>query len=110
MAIDYMYIGESPCDEPCAQLGKPGYIERARAECAAFIEAIRRKLGEEPAGAHLSVKREAHEYGTYLTVVCRYDDNDEKAIEYAFRCEAEAPRTWAEVGMTPPTLADALAA
>ena len=91
---DFMDIGSTPSDEPCAQVGEDNYMERAREECNRFIELIRKKLGEEPPGARLAVKSNPHDFGTYLEVVCHFEDSDEEARIYALRCESEAPRTW----------------
>jgi len=91
---DYIDIGSSPAEEDCAQVGTPDYQQRARAECTRFIELIRRTLGEEPGSAHLAIKSNPHDFGTYYEVVCYFDDNDEEGMKYAFRCEAEAPVRW----------------
>ena len=50
----------------------------------------------------LRVVRQEHDYGTYLELVVEYDGNDEWAARYAARCDAEAPTTWAQAGMTAP--------
>ena len=94
MARDYVDIGSSPSDEDCAQVGSPDYYTRAKAECARFIELIRKTVGEEPPGAHLAVKSNPHDFGTYYEVVCYYQDTDEEAQKYAFRCENDAPAKW----------------
>lgn len=91
---DYINIGSAPCDEDCAQVGQPNYASKAQQECGRFIEAIRSKLGPEPQGAELRVKGFPHDFGRYYEVVCYFDDNNEAAMEYAFKCEAEAPTTW----------------
>ena len=91
---DFMDIGSSPCDEPCAQVGEPDYSAKARAECGRFIELIRKKLGIEPLGAYLAIKSFPHNFGIYHEVVVHFDDDDEEARNYAYLCEAEAPRTW----------------
>jgi hypothetical protein len=96
---DYIEIGSSPCDEDCAQVGEADYERKARTDCTLYIGAIRKKLGKEPQGARLAIKKFAHDFGTYMEVVCHYDDNFQKAEEYAFKCESEAPTTWKEVGM-----------
>lgn len=112
---DYITVGPSPYDEPCAQLGEPNYTAAARAECRRFIEAIAAKLGPPPKGALLAVKGFPHEYGTYYEVVCYFDDADEAATEYACACESKAPATWSdtdrvdwrtEILAQPPTLAE----
>jgi hypothetical protein len=89
-----MDIGCNPCDEPCVSLGEEDYYPRARVECLRFIELIRKKLGEEPPGAHLKVKSNPHDFGSYLSVVVYFDDSDEEARNFAYLCESEAPRTW----------------
>jgi len=68
-----VYLGPTPADEPCAQVGDPDYANKALAECRAYVEAIRKAVGEEPEGASLRVKREIHEFGTYYQVVVRHE-------------------------------------
>jgi hypothetical protein len=89
-------IGPTPCDEECVQVGSDGYAGRAVAECRRFIVLIREVLGPEPPGARLFVQRCPHELGEYHEVACRYEDGNEEAEEYAFRCEAEAPMKWTD--------------
>jgi hypothetical protein len=101
---EYVEIGQAPCMEDCAQVGSSGYMERAMAECQAYIKAIRRVLGEEPNGARLSVKSFQHDFGSYLEVVCYYDESEPASVDYAFMCERKAPQTWEEAGMEVPGL------
>ncbi len=89
------------------QVGSEDYSRRAGIECLAFIAAIRKKLGEEPPGARLTVKSFPHDFGSYKEVVCIFDDEDEAATKYAFDCEGKSPATWEEVGMQNPLLATA---
>ena len=98
---DYIDIGPVPSDEECTPVGEDR--EKEMRECRAYIEAIRKKLGNEPKGASLKIKSNPHEFGSYLEVVCYYEEENETATEYAFKCEGEAPTTWAEVGMVAPT-------
>ena len=93
---DYIDIGSSPSDEECAQVESPNYGSRAREECTRFLQLIRQVLGPEPEGAQLSVKSNPHDFATYYSVVCYFEDNDEEASQYALLCESEAPRTWAD--------------
>ena len=92
---DYIEVGATPCDEDCEQLG-PGYDPaKARAECKAFIGQIRRELGLEPDGARLTVRSNPHDFGTYIEVACVFDDENEAASDYAFKCESTSPN-WDE--------------
>ncbi len=77
-----------------AQLGSPGYFDLARRECRLYIELLRRSLGAEPEGAHLAVKSNPHDFGTYLSVVCYFDRENAAAADYAYRCESEGPEEW----------------
>ena len=94
MARDYIDIGSTPCEEDCAQVGEPDYARKARSECNRFIDLLRRTLGPEPAGAQLSVKANPHDFGTYFSVICYCDTDNEAAEKYAYRCEGEAPVPW----------------
>lgn len=85
--MDYVNIGAVPNGEDCAQVGSENYTEKARKECRAYINQLRRVYGEEPFGARLSIMSNPHDFGSYLEVVCKYDENDEKSVEYAFNCE-----------------------
>jgi len=93
---DYISIGSSPCDEDCVQLGSSDYYKRATKECNQFIKLIRKACGEEPeeSTARLAIKHNSHDFGTYLDVVCYFDDQDELGAEYALWCEGNTPMTW----------------
>lgn len=95
--MESIYIGESPSEESCEQLG-PNY-DKAKAirECRAFISQIRRVVGEEPPGARLYVRSNAHDHGTYQSVECKYDPSDSAAVDYAFKCESVDIEYWDDV-------------
>jgi len=91
---NYFCIGPSPCEENCAQVGEPGYREHALAECTRFIQLLRDTFGPEPEGARLSIKWSEHDFGSYCEVVCHFNPDITGSIEYAQRCEDDAPTTW----------------
>jgi hypothetical protein len=90
MARDFLFIGSSPPDEECVQVGQPG----AEEECKRYIELLRATMGPEPPRTRLGVKWQGHDFGAYCEVVCRYDDEDDDSIAYAMKCEGEGPATW----------------
>ncbi len=95
MPRDYMDIGPVPADEPCEQVGTPNYDpEKARQESTRFLNLIRKTLGDEPPGARLAVKSNPHDFGSYYSVVCHYEEDEVEAVRYALRCESEAPTEW----------------
>jgi len=93
---DYVDLGSAPYEEPCANVGEPDYQKRARVECNRFVDFLRKTFGPEPPGATLRVKSNPHDFGSYLSVVCEFDDRNEAAAEYAYRCEDDTPATWPE--------------
>ena len=94
--MDYIEIGSVPSGEPCESLGPNYNPVQAKFECRLFIEQLRRTFGEEPVGARLKIKENHHDFGTYHEVACNYNENNEEACEYAFRCESEMPEFWDE--------------
>lgn len=104
MDDEVLYIGPCPAEEDAVQIGEPDYPQRAKAQCRAFIEGIRKTLGHEPEGARLSVASQPHDFGSYYEVVARFDPDDPVAVEYAYHVDAKAPTTWADAGMEPPDL------
>ena len=104
--LDHLYIGPSPSDEDCAQIGITEGAQRLnRIECEAYIEALRKVYGDEPEGAYLESKAERHDFGSYREVVCYYDTDNRDAALYAFKVESGL-RTWEEAGMTAPVQYD----
>jgi hypothetical protein len=89
-----MELAPTPIEEPCEQLGPKYRPERARAECKAFIAQLKRVFGEPPVGASLFVKSNPHDFGTYLEVAVRFDDEDPAAVDYAFKLEGNLPEAW----------------
>lgn len=93
--IDYISIGSAPSDENCVQVNpKLDYLPAMQEECGRFIELLRKIHGPEPEGARLRIKSNPHDFGTYLDVVCYFNDDLPEAVAYAFRLEAHVPRTW----------------
>ena len=94
MTKEMLNLSCSPSDEPCAQINDPEYQAKAIKECQAYIRQLRRVMGEPPAGARLKLRYNPHDFGTYLSVVIEFDPRDEIQVEYAYKCDAEAPANW----------------
>ena len=101
---DLIDLGSAPSEEECVQVNKEGNYHKAmREECLRFIDLLRRTFGPEPEGARLSVKSNPHDFGTYFSTVCYFEDDNEAARKYAFRCEAETPARWDQPASAAPT-------
>ena len=93
---NYVELGATPFGEDCVQVGTPDYHDLAKKECQRYIDLLRKKFGEEPEGARLAIKSFPHDFGSYLEVVCYYDEDNEKSGEYAYNMEATSPEYWSE--------------
>lgn len=101
---DYLDIGPTPSAETCQQVGARDYDpEIARLECRAFVSLLARVAEEECARrgyrfgdtpCSLRIRGHAHDFGTYLEVAVKYDDDHEEAADLAYWIEANAPETW----------------
>jgi len=96
---NFLNLGTVPYDEPCAQVGQPGYHEKANKECLRFMSLIRKKFGNEPEGARLKVKWYQHDLGSYADVIILYietfeDEDDTISERYAYEIEGNLPATW----------------
>jgi len=100
---DFVALGSVPCKEDRAKFGDSHYRANAHRECHAYIQAIRNHLGPEPVGAELDTKVFDGDRGMYYEVVCFYDADSKTAESYARRCERQAPQTWKEGSVKPPT-------
>jgi hypothetical protein len=66
---DYITLGSTPSDEPCASVGEPDYPEKALPECRRFLQLLRKTFGPEPEGARFSIQWFPHDFGSYCEVV-----------------------------------------
>ena len=90
----YVELGPVPANENCAQVGAIDYYDVARKECWRYVELLRKKFGEEPEGARLAVKSFPHDFGSYLEVICYFDEEKEESEKYAYNMENNLPEYW----------------
>ena len=93
--IDYLNIGPVPCEESCVQVGDECDYNLMQAECQAYKHQLIRVYGEPPIGANVVVKRFSHDFGTYMEVCAKYDEDNDEATDYAFKLESGCD-TWDE--------------
>lgn len=81
--IDYIeLVTTTPVNEPCAQVGMDGYMNRARLEVRSYINQLQRVYGAPPVGSHFKIIRCPHDFGTYLDIRFYYDDEDQRHVTY----------------------------
>lgn len=92
---DYVWLGASPTNEDCAQVGFPGYHDRAMAELREF-----KRMMEEhwppPEGLACSyvIKSQPHDFGTYYELAAAFDPENDEESTWAFDAEVETPDEW----------------
>lgn len=96
--MDYLMIGATPCDEPCAQVGQEDYGQQSRLECKALIAQLERAYPYAgPEGtAWLYTKANPHDFGTYYEVAVKYDEECKQACDWAYLLEESLPERWDE--------------
>lgn len=95
MANEHYDLGSTaPADEDCVQVGTPSYGVLAEAEAMNFISLIRAKLGLEPVNSYLTIHRNPHDFGTYLTVEYVFDRNVKSHQDYVLLLDCAAPQNW----------------
>jgi hypothetical protein len=95
MALDYLYLGPTPADEDCAQVGQDNFRKQAEKEMKAYINQLSRMFPEhDENGVGFRIKWQSHDFGTYGEVVAYYDDSIEESYEYALKIEWNLPDKW----------------
>lgn len=83
-----------PTNEPCESLGE-GYDEtKARNEARRLIMLLQTKFGIPPEGSWFALKRNPHDFGSYITVRYCYDDDDPNHAVYFDALDNNFPDTW----------------
>lgn len=94
------YLGTTPYEESCEQVG-PGYnVSKAHKEAKTFIAQLIRQFGEPVATAQFRILNCPHDFGTYKEVVINFDVNNEEESNYAFEVENNLPKDWDEESKT----------
>lgn len=95
MATDYLNLGPTPLAEDCAQVGEEDYHIRTILECRKYIRQLEHMFGEPmQANCYYRIKSFPHDFGTYHEVVLYFNDEDDKAVEFAYNVEANLPENW----------------
>jgi hypothetical protein len=96
-------LGGAPANEPCAQLGHtPDFAAVNLFEVNAYMLAVIALHGLPPKGCRLAPYANAHDFGTYRTLVLHIDDEaDETVAAYAEAVE-EGLSSWISACFSPP--------
>jgi len=93
---DNLTLDPTPSGEECAQIGSDNYMARAQKECDAYLHQLERTFPVMPEDTYFAVKRNPHEFGTYLEVVVFFETEDEASSNFAFAVDGDKPTHWDE--------------
>jgi len=89
-------IGATPSGEPCAQLGSNNYEQLSATEIKAYSNQIKRMFPDMPMGIRFKKQANNHDFGVYHELAIQFDENNEEAVEYAYRVDGSVPEYWDE--------------
>ena len=88
--LNSMYIADtSPYGEDCVCVGEDDYLPRAKKEANRFLAQIRKHYGQEPGSSYLDIKKNPHDFGTYLSIEFYYEADNEEEVDYGFDIEGD---------------------
>lgn len=92
MSTAKIFIGSSPYEEDCAQVGSNDFHWKSKAELQAFKDQLQR-LFPAPEGASYQIVWSNHDYGRYGEVCAVFDDTNETHADWAWQAE-DGCATW----------------
>lgn len=93
---DSLSFDTVPIEEEVESLGPDYDTVRARKQANRLISLLKEKFPNPPPNAHLGIKSNPHDFGSYLSVECYFDDEDENrdSLDYCLSIESNFPMTW----------------
>lgn len=95
MAKEYIEIECTPYNESCVQVSKNDYMPAMRAEANKYLNMLRARFPNCDK-VTMSIHSNPHDFGDYLDIRIKYDDNDDIATQQAFFIEGNLPEKWSD--------------
>lgn len=100
MATDFFYLGPSPSDEDCSQVGEDNFRQRATKEMKAYIDQLYRLFPDaQDSGVEFKIKWFNHDFGSYGEVIAQYDESNDAAFKFCIAVDNAIPYNWDEEAM-----------
>jgi hypothetical protein len=90
---DYLYLGTTPSDEQCPQVGKDDGSLIAEI-CNIYRKQLQTLATELNFEVAIVVRSCNHDFGTYYEVAAKYDSNNERHMNEAFELDGKVPQYW----------------
>ena len=92
--MNKLRLGNVPINEDKLDVAMPNYRLMVLQSCNKYMDLLRNTFGKEPDGSKLDIEAFDCDSGVCFEVSYRYDESNNDAIEYARKCQEEAPKTW----------------
>lgn len=96
--METIELAPVPVEEECEQLGENYNPSKARKECRVFRNQLMRMVEKNFPGREVDImiKSNLHEYGIYLELAIKFDENDERSVDLAYWIDSNLPQYWDE--------------
>ena len=92
---EWLTLGPAPYEEDCVQVNSNGeYLPAMSQEVRKFVQFLDERFLNIPENAYFGVKRESHDFGTYMEAAIFWDTEDPESEQFAFFVESHIPATW----------------
>ncbi len=92
---EWLTLGPVPYEEDCVQVNSDGeYLTAMSQEVRKFVQFLDDRFLNIPENAYFGVKRESHDFGTYMEAAIFWDTEDPESEQFAFFVESHIPATW----------------
>ena len=89
-------ISGTPTGEDCVQVSShEDYMPAMRAECNRYLDMLRKRFPNCDR-VQLVIHSNPHDFGSYLDISVKYDDNDNIAEQQAYFIENNEPENWTD--------------
>ncbi len=89
----YLDLAPVPLNIECEQLGPQYNPEKARAECNRMRDLLLKKFPP-PGNAVIVIRSNSHDFGSYLSVEAKFEEDSEEEVNWAYNLENSIPLTW----------------
>lgn len=94
--MERLELGSSPNGEECVQVSRNAdYMPQMREECKRFKAMLEARFPiPDGVRAWFAIVSNPHDFGSYLEVVVKYDEDDDESSNFAYYVEGNLPETW----------------
>ena len=94
---EWLTLGPVPYEEDCVQVNSDGeYLTAMSKEVRKFVQLLDNRFLNIPENAYFGVKRESHDFGTYMEAAVFWDTECEDSEKFSYFVESNLPANWTD--------------